>query len=786
MTELHSARTDARFNAAGVYASYVRSLDGTLREVDLIVDGIHCAGCVHNIESGLREAGVAEASVNLATHRATVCWDDARLKLGDLLAAMRRLGYPAQPYDPGTQEAHHRRQIRTMLMRLGLAGFGSGNVMIYAVALWAGAAYGIEPELHALFQWISLAICVPVLLISGWPFLHGALSGLRNWRFNMDSLISLGLLTTFGYSLAILAAGQGGETYFESVVMVIFFLLIGRFLETLARGRSGSITERLMGLQGKWAIRLAEGGEEVVSVDEVQPGDRLIVRTGEAVPADGVVRSGSSELDESALTGESRLRVVDVGDGVTAGTINRGGALEMEARQVGAETALARICRLVEQAQTHKPRVQKMADWIAGRFVWAVLALSGGTFAYWNWIAAEQATQPAWITAISVLIVACPCALGLATPLAVIAGSARAARDGVLVKGGDVLERAARVTDIVLDKTGTLTTGGFAVRGVVSFANAAERDWIRLAVALERRALHPIAHSLQIYATERWPNDVIPLAGADHVQVAAGRGIMGEVDGQAVVVGNRLMLAERGIAIPEDGQGAERSALCTEVFVAIGGILAGRIELVDPLRPNALAVARALQASGYRVHLFSGDRPDVVHNMAEQLGIESARGGMMPSDKLVALEQLQRAGRIVAMVGDGINDAPALMQADLGIAMSTGSDIALDAAHVILMTPRLEGTLATLEVARRTRRTILGNLGLSVGYNALAVPAAMLGWMTPLLAAIAMSCSSLLVVGGALRLRWTGDLPGFNAMPGVTGPIAPIAARQPGLSSISR
>jgi heavy metal translocating P-type ATPase len=591
-----------------------------------------------------------------------------------------------------------------------------------------------------------------VLLFSGWPFLSGAASGLRNHRFNMDSLISLGLLTTFGYSLVALLGG--GETYFESVVMVIFFLLIGRFLETVVRGRSGNVTEGLMGLQGKWAVRLEASGERVVAVEEIAAGDRLLVRTGESVPADGIVSQGESELDESALTGESRLRAVSVGGAVTGGTINRGAAFVMQARQVGAETALARICRLVEQAQTRKPHVQLLADRIAGRSVWIVQGLAAATFAYWQWLAPAPGAQPAWVTAIAVLIVACPCALGLATPLAVIAGSALAARRGVLVKGGDVLERAARVTDVVLDKTGTLTTGGFAVRDALTFAALPEREWLPLAAALESRTLHPIADSLRAYAAQRWP--VPATAEVADARVVAGRGVSGQVDRRTVIVGNRQLLEESGIVVPAVPPQASPIESCTEVWVAVDGAAAGLLRLADPLRPHAEALVSALRDQGIRPHLYSGDRPEIVDALARKLGIASARGGMRPDDKLATLQALQQQGRTVAMVGDGVNDAPALTQADLGIALSTGSDIALDAAHVILMRSRLEGTLEALEIARRTRRTIAINLGLSVGYNAIAIPVAMLGWLTPLLAAIAMSCSSLLVVVGAMTLRWSG------------------------------
>jgi Cu2+-exporting ATPase len=748
--ESPSPRDFSRFNAAGLYQTYVRRLEGGLCEADLIVDGIHCAGCVHTIETGLRRAGALDAQVNLGTHRAAVRWDDRRLKLGDVLASLHGLGYPAHPYDPNTQERHHRRKMRLVLARLGVAGFGAGNIMMYSVGLWAGASYGIEPEWWTLFRWLSLAIALPVLLFSGWPFLHGAWVSLRTRRFTMDSLISLGLVSTFTYSTVVLAAFPGEETYFESVVMVIFFLLIGRFLETLAQGRTGSVTEGLMGLQARTATRLEESGEQTVPIESVRVGDRLIVRTGEAVPADGTVRRGESALDESALTGEPRPRAVQPGDVVWGGTVNRGPVIEIEASRVGAETALDRICRLVEQAQTEKAPIQHLADRVASRSVLVIASLAAATLAYWHWISPETAPQPGWISAIAVLIIACPCALGLATPVAVLAGSALAARRGVLVKGGAVLERAARVTDVVLDKTGTLTAGALSVTGLESPGPWPPGHWLPLAAAVERRALHPIADALQAHLRSMEPEASAPLT-VENVEVFAGRGVRGTVGGTDVRVGNASWLASLGITIAESTTAAEQTD--TEVLVALDGRLAGRIRLNDPLRPWAAQVVRSLQERGLAVRLFSGDRPEPVAVVARRTGIPDARGAMLPDDKLEAIRALQREGRIVAMVGDGINDAPALAQADLAVAVSTGSDVALEAAHVILMRSRLEGAVEALEIARQTLRAIKQNLALSIGYNAVAIPVAMAGWVNPLVAAIAMSCSSLLVVGNALRLR---------------------------------
>jgi len=759
----------AQYNSEGVYDAYVQHLDDHRRAAQLIVNGIHCAGCVRSIEQGLQAAGALEAQVNFGNHRAAVRWDERTLKLGDLLEILHRLGYEGHPYDPATQETLHRKQLRRSMLRLGVAGFGAGNVMMYAMGLYAGHFYGIDAGSQQLFRWLTALISLPVVFYSGWPFLQGAWGGVRSRRFNMDSLISLGLLVTLGYSLVALLAFPGSETYFDSAVMIVFFLLIGRALETLARSRAGNVTEGLMGLQVKWATRLADGAESTVPIEAVAPGDRLLVRPGDAVPTDGSVLEGASELNESALTGESRPRPVQPGDAVLGGTLNLAAPLVMAAERVGADTALARVCRQVEEAQSRKPPLQRLADRIASYFVSVILVLAGGTFVWWEWIAPGAAPQSAWITAIAVLVIACPCALGLATPVAVLAGSALAARRGILIKGGEVLEQAAHVTDVVLDKTGTLTTGGLDVTGVQNLGDLPTAQWLSLAAALERRTVHPIADALQGWL-ERSGHAGQAAGPVQDVHVLPGRGALGAVAGQAVLVGNARLLAEQGLELPAGDAAAAPAETDSVVYVAVGGRVAGRVTLSDPLRPDAARAVAALGRMGIAVHLFSGDRPQVVAAAARSAGIADARGGMLPDEKLAAVQALQQQGRVVAMVGDGVNDAPALIQADLAIAVGSGSDLSLEAAQVLLMRPRLLGAVDTIAIARRTFRLIRENLGLSLGYNAIAVPLAMVGLVIPLFAAAAMSASSLVVVGNSLRLRlYRGPL-------GEAGDEAPAAA----------
>jgi Cu2+-exporting ATPase len=759
----------AVFNSEGVYQTYVRRLDDNLRQADLIVSGIHCAGCVRAIERGLVEAGAAEAQVNFGNHRASVTWDDSGIRLAEILRALRRLGYDGHPYDPHTQELLHRRELRQAVARLGVAGFGAGNVMLYSVGLYAGYFYGMETGFRQLFQWISLLLCLPVVFYSGWPFLRGAWGGLRTRRLNMDSLISLGILTTFCYSLAALLVVPGAETYFDSVVMITFFLLVGRTLEGLARSRAGGVTERLMGLQVKWATRLGAGGEETVPIQAVRAGDRLLVRVGDALPTDGVAEQGESELDESALTGEFQPRFVAPGEAVLGGTVNLGAPLVMRSTRVGADTVLARICRLVERAQHEKPPVQRLADRVASKFVTVILALAAATLVFWQFFYWGAPPQSPWIIAISVLIIACPCALGLATPVAVLVGSAAAARRGVMVKGGEVLERGARVTDVVLDKTGTLTTAGLEVRALHDLGGLATPEWFAAAVALERWVAHPIADAFRSYWELAPFRDAVPgaLPAPGNVEVLPGRGARGRVKEREVLVGTARLLEEARVALPPQAGSLANEAAGPAVYVAIDGAVAGLVLLADPLRPDAADAVAALRRMGLDVHLFSGDRPATVARAAAAAGIADARGDMLPDAKLEALRELQAEGRVVAFVGDGINDAPALTQADLGLAVGSGSDISLEAAQVVLVGSRLLGAVDALAVARSTLGVIRQNLGLSLAYNGLAVPLAMAGHVMPLFAALAMSASSLLVVLNSLRLHRA-----HAALPHATAPAA--------------
>jgi heavy metal translocating P-type ATPase len=571
----------------------------------------------------------------------------------------------------------------------------------------------------------------------------------------MDGLISFGLLAALLSSWVAFLGFPGSETYFDTVSMGVFVLLIGRALETLARVKSGNVTETLLGMQQRWATRIEGGQERVVPIQDVRPGDRLVVKMGEAFPTDGTLAAGETEADESALTGESRPRFIVPGERVVGGTLNTGAAVVMESRTVGANTVLGRIARLVETAQQNKAPVQRMADRIAGHFALAVVALSGGSVAWWLWLARAAPPQPVWVIAIAVIIIACPCGLGLATPMAVLVASAAAARRGILVKGGEALESAARVTDVVLDKTGTLTEGRLAVTRVLDTGAMPRREWLGLAAAVEQRIVHPLAAAIVAEWRGTLGRDA-PLAAASGARAHPGRGAEGRVGERHVLIGNERWLREAGLAIPSSGDASgehPEPEAETRVYVAVDRKVAGMIRLADPVRADAAETVRGLKALGIRVHVFSGDRAGTVAAVVRGLDLDSARGEMLPEHKVEAIAALQKAGAIVAMVGDGLNDAPALTSADVGIAVATGSDLALQSAQILLLRPLLKGVLESLTIARRTFAIIRQNLALSVVYNLLAIPLAIAGLVIPLVAAVSMAASSLLVVANSLRGR---------------------------------
>jgi len=716
--------------------------DGT-REVSLLLEGITCAACIWLVERRLLALpGVVSASVNFSTLRAYVRWDATRLALSELIGAVRTIGYDARPFDAERAESRRKAEGRQALWRLFVAAFGMMQVMMYAVPVYI-ADGDMTADIEGLMRWASLLLTAPVVAFSSVPFFAGAWRDLRARTAGMDVPVALGIAVAFGASVVATLGGQG-EVYYDSVTMFVFLLLAARHLEAIARARSSGALDRLASLLPAFATRLSANGATTrrVAVAELVRGDRVVVGPGEVVPADGIVEQGESELDEALLSGESMPVLRRSGEAVTGGSTNVSSRLVVRVERVGADTVVAGITRLIERAGAEKPRIARIADRIAGRFVLLILGLALAAAIAWSLVDPERALP----IAVAILVITCPCALALATPAALAAATGSLMRLGVLVARGHALESLSHATHFVFDKTGTLTTGRLSLVGVMPLGARGRDECLALAAALEADARHPVARALVQAAA-----DGVPLRG----RVNAGRDVAGEgveatVQGRPMRIGRPDFVAElHGQPLP-----AELGFVAGHVQVVALGDDQGWIALFtfsDGIRSEARGLVRALRAEGRTVCLLSGDREQVARHVAQELGIDVVRAGARPEDKVAFVRDLQRDGAVVAMVGDGVNDAPVLAQAQVSVALGSGADIAQIHADVVLAAGGIGRLHDTLVVARRCERVIAQNLAWAVLYNAVAVPAAVLGLVSPLLASIGMAASSAIVVGNALR-----------------------------------
>ncbi|HLI86263.1 MAG TPA: heavy metal translocating P-type ATPase [Bryobacteraceae bacterium] len=671
--------------------------------VDLPLSGMTCAACARAIERTLAgTAGVERAHVNFATRTATVEFDPGRARVGDLIDAIEDLGYgvPETEPAPDTEALLYRHRLIVAL--------------IFALPVL------VLGMLHRL-AWLQLALTLPVVFYAGAPFYLAAWSGLRHRSANMNTLIALGTGAAFLYSLFETLRG-GHQVYYEAAAVIIALILLGRMLETRARGKASEAIRRLMDLQPPTARVLRGATETEIPLDEVRVGDIVAVRPGERIPVDGAVVEGGSAVDESMLTGESLPVDKAPGAPVFAGTMNRSGAFRFEAKKVGRGTVLRQMIQMVKQAQGSRAPVARLADVVSAWFTLGVLLAAAATFLGWFFAGPFAA---ALVNAVAVLIIACPCALGLATPTAIMVGTGRGAQRGILIKGGEVLETAQKIDTILLDKTGTLTLGRPQVTAVHPRNGYSEAALLRLAVSAERHSEHPIARAIAEAARERG----IEPAAAESFSAETGHGVRAVIEGQQVVVGRP------GITVMVDGK------------------LAGSIEIADRNKPEAAEAVEWLKKMGLEVWLITGDRKAAAEASAQAAGIEHVMAEVLPDRKVAKVRELQASGRRVAMVGDGINDAPALAQADLGIAMGTGTDVALEAGHVTLMRGDLNGVAEAIQLSRRTMRVIRQNLFWAFAYNTVGIPVAALGLLSPMVASAAMALSSVTVVTNSLRLK---------------------------------
>jgi len=725
------------------------SEDGFAEET-FYIEGIRCASCVWLNEKVLaRTPGIRSARVNYATHRASVRWDPSKITAAGIMKRIRSIGYLARPYTPGETESGYEREKRDLLIRFGTAGVLSMNLMLYSVALYAGYFQGMEESYRTVMHYIAWALATPVFFYSGMPFIRGAVRSVLNLAPGMDFLIAMGAGAAYFYSAVMTVTG--GEVYFDTASMIITLILLGRLFEAWAKGRASEAISKLAALQAREARVLRGEKRVMVPLKDVKPGDIVEVKPGEKVPADGVVREGTSSVNEAFITGEPASVSKGPGDRVTGATMNAEGLFRFEVTAASGESVLSRIIRMVEDAQAERAPIQRLADRISVVFVPAVLVVAVLTFTYW-YALGSAGFSGSLVNSVTVLVIACPCALGLATPVAVMVGTGVAASRGVLIKGGDVFERLSGADTVMFDKTGTLTMGRMAATDIVRADGVSQEYLLRLAASVESGSEHHIAKAI----LKRAEDAAIEAKPCEGFRAVPGRGAECSVDGERVLVGSGEYMRESGIGIPDglrDVSARLAARGMTVVYVSHGPRALGAIGVSDEIRPNSVDAVKALSDMGIKSFMLTGDSGDAAAAVAGSVRVDGFRAGLSPAEKAEEVAAKRPEGGSVVMVGDGVNDAPALAAADVGIAVGRGTDVAIESAHVALMRDDMMDVAYAIRLARRGMGIIRQNLFWAFFYNLLALPLAAAGLLTPIVAAAAMAVSSVSVVANSLRVR---------------------------------
>ncbi|NKQ41225.1 MAG: heavy metal translocating P-type ATPase [Sulfurovum sp.] len=732
-----------RFDLEGFKNKYIKITEDGLNQVSLIIEGIHCSACVWLNEKVLhRTDGIIEASINYSNNKAKIIWDDDEIKLSHIIAKIRSIGYNAYPYDPSLQEEQSIKERNEYYTRILLAVFASMNIMWLAIAQYAGYFTGIEKEHKNILSIGQFILATPTLFYSGWVFFRGAYYGLKNHFVNMDLLVASGALLAYAYSVYAMLT-QRGEVYFDSVTMIITFVLVGKYLEVLSKKRASDTLDKIIGTMPTEATIIQGNEKELISVENITIGNIIELKPGEKVAVDGILEVGSASFDESSLTGENEPIHKKSGDDILSGTICLSSVVRYKVTKRANDSLLYTITELLDDSITKKPKIEQLANSISGHFSLSILAISLLTFGGWYWI--NGSFESALIIAISVIVIACPCALGLATPMATLIGISRAASRGILFKESRMLETMAKSTLLALDKTGTITEGK---PSVISFQTEEGFDPAML-LALVHSSNHPVSQSIEKYLHDNYSDmTIIDLANIKSIDA---KGVRAEYDGNVLAGGNEALMKSLGIST------AVTSEHALYIF-ALSDKVVAKVELQDKIKDQAKQIIGELTNQGMKVVMLTGDHKQSACNIAKQVGIEEVHHSLLPVDKAKHIDKFHKDGEIVVMAGDGINDAIALAKSDIAIAMGRGADIAIEVSDIVLLDDKLESLLNTFTISKRTFAAIRQNLGFSLLYNIITIPLAVLGYVTPMLAALSMSLSSLVVVANSSRIKLKSNI----------------------------